>query len=169
MILSHSIRVARDQDVLAISTLILAGSAEGTGIEGTVEELNAWRNENASETLIRARIAQESSHVLVSEAQFNSNSLGLCGSGYASVSSLNEGYIGGLYCSVRNQGIGTELIENLVSWLHSEKISDIEMTIASKNSSMKYLANKLGFKNEGPLPPDFFYKEGTFEKWMFRS
>lgn len=166
--LSHLTRPAKDQDVLAISTLILAGSAEGTGIEGTIEELNAWRNENASESLIRGRISQESCQALVCEAQHKGNSLGLIGTGYASITSTNEGYIGGLYCSVRNQGIGTELIESLLTWLHNDKIDTVEMTISQKNSQMKYLASKLGFKNEGALPPDFFYKTGTFEKWMLR-
>lgn len=166
--LAQTVRRATEGDVLAISTLVLSGSFDGTGIEGTSEELDAWRRENASTSLIRGRIIQDLTLLLVSEGNNGTESLGLCGTGYGSITSPLEAYIGGVYCSVRRQGIGRSIIEELLRWLDQNHVQNIEMTIAHHNFNMKKLASKLGFRKEGEFTSDRFYKTGTFEIWFLR-
>jgi RimJ/RimL family protein N-acetyltransferase len=166
--LSQTIRPATERDILAISTLVLSGSLDGTGIEGTAEELDDWRQENASTALVRARLSENTTLLLVSEGRNESESIGLYGTGYAAMTSGGEAYIGGIYCGVRRKGVGSAIVEELVHWLISKDIKVIEMTIAQHNYIMKKIAEKFGFTKEGELSSDRFYKHGTFEMWFLR-
>lgn len=166
--LSNQTRIAIDLDVEAISTLILAGSADGTGVQGSLDELNEWRLRNAAVSLIRRRISDERTLLLVSEVASGHESVGLLGTGYATISTDVDAYIGGVACSVRGQGVGFSIVNGLVNWLGQKNITLIEMTIAVHNREMQGLATKIGFTKESEFTEDRFYKTGYFGNWFLR-
>lgn len=166
--LFNQTRPARDRDVLAISTLILAGSADGTGVQGSIEELDEWRLANAALSLISQRIEDERTLVLVSEVADGQEPVGLLGSGYANIADDGDCYIGGVACSVRGQGIGISIVSDLLQWLDANGAASIEMTIGVHNTAMEKLATRLGFRKESEFTEDRFYRTGFFGNWFLR-
>lgn len=166
MTLLHTSREAVHEDTQAISTLIIAGSADGTGVEGTPEELNNWRMANASFSKIQSRIDDPNSKLLVEVPFENSTTLGLLGTAYISVAPDHQAYLGGVYCAVRGQGVGLSLCESLLEWAAEREVHSVEMTIARRNIGMQRLASKLGFELRDEFTNDDFYKSGTFGRWF---
>jgi RimJ/RimL family protein N-acetyltransferase len=94
--------------------------------------------------------------------------VGLLGTGYATISTDVDAYIGGVACSVRGQGVGFSIVNGLVNWLGQKNITLIEMTIAVHNREMQGLATKIGFTKESEFTEDRFYKTGYFGNWFLR-
>ena len=155
-------RPAIESDLLAISNIIEIASVDGVGIEGSVEELRSWQKANCSVDLIKTRINDSSTLLLVSEILPNKEGLiGLVGTGFAQVKEDGQGYIGGLYCLARGKGVGSGLINGLSNWLIEHKARNITMVVAGGNKRMLSLANKLGFEAVG-LERGEFFVNGTW-------
>jgi RimJ/RimL family protein N-acetyltransferase len=162
-----TIRTAGIEDAPAISSLILAGSYDGVGIEGSSDELLRWQRANASITLIEQRITEPNTLVLVVDGA--KDDLGLLATAYAKVEN-GEGYLGGLYCGLRGQALGPTLVSYLVNWLTTQGAPVVEMTIARHNVAMNTLSAKHGFVLESEFDNDqYFATSGVFGRWFLRT
>jgi RimJ/RimL family protein N-acetyltransferase len=158
----HHVRPATVLDAQSISTLILAGSASGVGTEGTSEELNRWRTANATSSKVLERINDGArTHVLVVESD---DVDGLLGTAYVTLLGDHRAHFGGLYCSVRGEGVGSSLIARSMEWCKSFFVTSIETEIACRNVEMAILAAKFGFQLESEYVDDFF-PSGHFGRW----
>lgn len=151
--LNHYNRPANLFDAQSISTLILAGSADGVGVEGTAEELERWRLAHALSSTSLQRISDKNTLVLVTEAdQF----IGLLGTAYSTMSKPGHFYVGGLYCAVRGQGVGESLLSDQIDYVRKQNGSLAQMTVARDNVAMNHLATKFGFEIESEFVDEFF-------------
>jgi len=149
-------REARESDLLCIKEIIRIASVEGIGIEGTQEELLAWQETNCAISLFKSRLEDSKTLLLISEiSPENKNIRGLVGTAYATIGEDDQGYIGGLYCLVKGNGIGGGLIKELSLWLEKRGARSIKIVVAGGNKPMLCLANKLGFNVIGSERGEF--------------
>lgn len=149
-------REARESDLLCIKEIIRIASVEGIGIEGTQEELFAWQKTNCAISLLKSRLEDSKTLLLVSETfQTNEDIKSLVGTAYAVIKEGNKGYLGGLYCLVKGNGIGGGLIKELSLWLEKRGARSIKIVVAGGNKPMLCLANKLGFNVIGSERGEF--------------
>jgi len=167
--LNFETRVAVESDAQAISTLIIAGSSDGTGVEGSQDELDEWRLTNAAIPLILRRIAEDTAVLLVAQLAPIDGQVGLFGTGYVSFGPDRDAYIGGVYCSVRGQGVGRRITEQLIEIARERGVNSVEMTIARRNEAMRGLALRLHFVQEDEFTEDRFYRTGFFGRWFLRT
>ena len=161
--MSYLNRRATRYDLPAIQQLILDASVDGVGIGGTQSELHAWQKVNASLDLLASRLSKEDTLVLVAESSFKSGgSTQIVGTAYATVKDDKIGYLGGLYCSLRGQGVGTGLLKELEEWLRVNGARSIEMAVSEKNAHMIGLSTKLGYYLKHQVNKDDFFRNATW-------
>lgn len=155
-------REARESDLICIQEIIKSASVEGIGIEGTQEELFAWQKTNCAISLLKSRLEDSKTLLLVSEtSQTNEDIKSLVGTAYAVIKEGNKGYLGGLYCIVKGKGVGSSLIKDLSLWLEVQGAKSIEMVVAGRNKAMLSLVDKIGFEIVGSEVGEFL-KNGTW-------
>jgi RimJ/RimL family protein N-acetyltransferase len=158
----YYVRPGDPLDTEAISTLILAQSPLGVGTEGTQEELERWWTVNAEQSVVRQRFFDPNTLVLVAESP---KSIGLLGTSYVTMLDKRRAVLGGLYCAVRGQGVGSSLVREGVEWLTSKGIVLVETHIARQNVAMNALAISLGFDMESEYVDDLF-PSGRWGRWF---
>ena len=150
-------RPATILDIPEIQEIIRIASKDGVGIEGSEEELLKWQQVNCSRELIESRILDEDIFLLVTEETFKEdNKKKIVGTGYAMIKEDGIGYLGGLYCLVRGEGVGSGILVELIAWLERLGVTSSEMVVAGKNTSMLGLSKKLGFTPAGLVKGEFF-------------
>lgn len=162
--LTFYIRPARPTDAPAISTLILAGSEESVGHEGTQDEIDNWRNSIANTNVVNRRMQEPMMKVMVAEGNAHHIPIGLLGTGFATINDMGEGYIGGIYTGVKNRQVEHKIMQSLIQWLKSQKAHSINMSISHANFGLKKLAEDFGFTIQGTESGAYFLN-GKFEIW----
>lgn len=154
--MNYNIHTAFQEDVLAISTVIHAASAEGVGLEGTPEELEAWQEENCRLSLISSRLLSTKGTTLVAQSSSKRGTCALVGTGFAKILDDGQGYIGALYCIVKEKGLGTQILEGLIAWLSEREVKTIRVVVSGNNIPMLTLAKKFGFEIVGEEKGQYF-------------
>lgn len=162
--LNFHVRAAKPVDASSISTLILAGSEEAVGSEGTPEEVDNWRSNVANINIINKRINEPSIRMAVAENSSHHTQLGIIGTGYATVNENGEGFIGGITSAVKEKGIEAQIIKDLANWLKSSRAHVISISISHTNENLKKIVEQFGFKMNGKETGVYFMR-GEFEIW----
>jgi hypothetical protein len=162
--LNFYVRPARSTDVSAICTLMLAGSDEAVGSEGTIDEVDNWRNSVANTNVVTRRMQEPNMKIMVAENNALNVQSGLLGTGYATVNDIGEGHIGGLFVSLKDRSIEHKIMNELTSWLKTQRAHTVSMSISHANLTLKNLAEEFGLKMTGKESGAYFLN-GNFETW----
>jgi hypothetical protein len=158
------IRQAKPIDADSISTLILAGSEESVGDEGTAEEVDNWRNNIANINIINKRIAELNMRLVVVENSSHHTQLGIMGTGFATMNDNGEGFIGGIVAAVKGKGIEAKIMTDLLVWLRNSRVQTVSVSISHTNNNLRRLVEEFGFKMTGKETGVYFIN-GDFEVW----
>jgi hypothetical protein len=158
------IRQAKPIDADSISTLILAGSEESVGDEGTAEEVDNWRNSVANINIIHKRIAEQNMRLVVAENSSHYTQLGIFGTGFATMNSDGEGFIGGIVVAVSGKDIEHKIMSDLLTWLRNSRVHTVSVSVSHTNTKLKRLVEEFGFKKTGSETGVYFIN-GDFEVW----
>lgn len=153
--MTFTIRPAAVEDSPAILALTKDGIAQwGADV---LPLLAPWMDEVCNLLYVQNRIQDDGYQVFVAE-----NSTGIIGSVYLK-SAKDNAYFGGLYCSVKRQGVGTALLQHVLQEARAAKVDTLECEVYEENTASILLMEKLG----GQQTSSFYYDDVPYLVYTF--
>ncbi len=128
---------------------------------GTPEQMYRWLDQHAGESVISARVTNPNCVVVAAKSDRGE----IVGTAYLELSADEaslSGYLGGLYCRVRDRGLGTAIIRVLVQLAGSLGVSVVSLSVAAKNTRMLHVARRLGFMETSRYVDKEFFPTDVF-------
>jgi RimJ/RimL family protein N-acetyltransferase len=155
------LRAATPADVEALSGLITEVAPPTFAGARPIENLARWLSAHASTDAVAAKVHDESLSLLVAESPTE----GLVGTGYLGAESPSHpavGYIGGIYCRITRQGMGSSILRALLSTSRDRGMSSVKLDVGADNRPMRRFVESHGFRVIGDYLDPVYFTETRF-------